>query len=321
MAIFKTASRKESKLRMTIDGPAGSGKTYTALRLAHALANGGKIAFIDTERGSASKYVGDTPDGIKWEFDVLELTSFSPETYAEAINAAGKAGYAVLVIDSLSHAWEGKDGALEIKERQGGTDWKAWRTVTPIHNRMIDAILQSPCHVITTMRSRMEYVQETDGNGRTVVRKVGMSPIQRPGMEYEFDIVCDIDWGHILSVSKTRCSAIVDMRIEKPGPAFIAPVIEWLTSGTAPAPQAEQEPEKKPEPKAEPKAQPTMSLEMAVNVTGVDGIKYGNCSSEDLAKKSIGINKAIQKGTATDEHYLKLAAIKTILDDRNRAQS
>jgi len=228
--MFKKATRLQSKLRMTIDGPAGSGKTYTALRFAHALARDGKIAFIDTERGSASKYVGESPDGIPWEFDVLELTQFSPEKYTEAIVAAGKMGYSVLIIDSLSHAWEGTGGALEIKQKYGEA-WSAWRHVTPIHNRMVDAILQSPMHVITTMRSRIEYVQEPDSNGKIVIRKVGMSPIQRPGMEYEFDILGDMDWAHMFTVSKSRCSAVADKSFEKPGPEFMVPVMEWLTSG------------------------------------------------------------------------------------------
>lgn len=233
---FKPATKQQSKLRMTLDGPAGSGKTYTALRFAHALADGRPIAFIDTERGSASKYVGESPDGVPWSFDVMELTTFSPETYTEAIEAAGRAGYAVLIIDSLSHAWEGKGGALEIKDRVGGNQFTAWRQVTPMHNRMIDAILQSPCHVITTMRSRMEYVQDLDERGKVLgVRKVGMAPIQRPGMEYEFDVVCDIDWAHILFVSKSRCTAMQDEKREKPGPEFIRPLIEWLTSGAPPA--------------------------------------------------------------------------------------
>lgn len=235
--MFQQATKQQTRLRMTLDGPAGSGKTFTGLRFAHALtaAYGGKIALIDTERGSASKYVGESPDGIPWAFDVLNLTQFSPEKYTEAINAAGRLGYAVLVIDSLSHAWEGAGGALEMKQR-AGESWSAWRNVTPIHNRMVDAILQSPCHVITTMRSRMEYVQETDDRGKISIRKVGLSPIQRPGMEYEFDVVCDIDWAHILTVSKSRCSAVADVKTEKPGAEFMLPVIEWLSSGTVETP-------------------------------------------------------------------------------------
>lgn len=230
--MFRKATRAQSKLRMTIDGPAGAGKTYTALRFAMALAkeSGGKVAFIDTENGSASKYVGESPDGIPFEFDVLQLKTFSPDRYSEAIEAANRAGYKVLIIDSLSHAWEGKEGALEMKQKAGDS-WSSWRNVTPIHTRMIDTILQSDMHVITTMRSRMEYVQEQDNRGKFTITKVGMAPIQRPGMEYEFDIVCDMDVAHILTVSKTRCPAIVDMKVDRPGAAFMEPVIEWLASG------------------------------------------------------------------------------------------
>ena len=234
--MFKQATKQESRLRMTIDGPAGSGKTFTALRFAHSLARGGKIAVIDTERGSASKYVGEAPDGIPWAFDVAELTTFAPSNYVEAINSAAIAGYAVLVIDSLSHAWEGKGGALEMKDKSGDKNqYTAWRAVTPEHNRMIDAILQAPMHVITSMRSRMEYVQEQNEAGRTVIRKVGMAPIQRPGMEYEFDIVCDVDQEHNLRVTKSRCNAMADQQANRPGPSFFAPLVAWLESGSAEA--------------------------------------------------------------------------------------
>jgi hypothetical protein len=230
---FKRAERQQSRLRLGLCGPSGSGKTYTGLRFAHTLAAGGKIAVIDTEHSSASKYQNESPDKAPWQFDVATLTSFSPERYTELILEAGRAGYSVILVDSLSHAWAGKDGALELKDRQGGNQWTAWRTITPIHNRMVDALLQSPAHVIATMRSKMEYIQEQDANGKTVIRKVGLAPVARPGMEYEFDLICDLDWAHIMQVSKSRCPAVVDMVIEKPGPAFMVPVMEWLTSGSA----------------------------------------------------------------------------------------
>jgi hypothetical protein len=230
--MFRQAVRQQSKLRMTLDGPAGSGKTLTALRFAHELAQGGKIALIDTERGSAAKYVGDTFDDVTFSFDVLELQQFSPQRYIEGIQAAGRMGYAVLVIDSLSHAWEGTGGALEMKQKAGDS-WSSWRQITPIHNAMIDAILQSPMHVITTMRSRMEYVQEVNPDtGKIQIVKKGLAPIQRPGTEYEFDLVCDIDQQHIMTVSKSRCSAVADMIVDRPGAAFIRVVREWLNSGT-----------------------------------------------------------------------------------------
>lgn len=238
--MFRQATKQQSKLRMTIDGPAGSGKTFTALRFAHSLARGGKIAVIDTERGSASKYVGESPDGTPWQFDVAELTTFAPSNYVEAISGAALAGYAVLVIDSLSHAWEGKGGALEMRDKASAeqktrNDFTAWRAVTPEHMRLVDSILQAPMHVITTMRSRMEYVQEEDERGRKVVRKVGMAPIQRPGMEYEFDLVADVDIEHTLVISKSRCHAMADQRANRPGPTFWAPLVAWLESGSGEA--------------------------------------------------------------------------------------
>ena len=237
---FKQATKQQSKLRMTLDGPAGSGKTFTALRFGHFLARGGKIAVIDTERGSASKYVGESPDGQPWAFDVAELTTFAPSNYVEVINAAGLAGYAVLIIDSMSHAWEGKGGALEMRDKASAeqrtkNDFTAWRAVTPEHNRLVDAILQSSMHVICTMRSRIEYVLEEDDKGKKTPRKVGMAPIQRPGMEYEFDLVADIDIDHNVRISKSRCSAMADATANRPGPSFISPLVAWLESGSADA--------------------------------------------------------------------------------------
>ena len=229
---FKPASKEQSFLRLGIVGPAGSGKTYTALRFAHAL--GKRIAVLDTEHGSASKYVGEAPDGLPWSFHTFEPDTFAPTLYTEAVQLAAREGYQVLVIDSLSHAWNGRGGALEIKDRVGGNSFAAWRQVTPMHDEMVDAILRCPLHVIATMRSKMSYVQETDAGGKTVIRKVGLAPVQRAGMEYEFDIVLDLDWGHIGTVSKSRCSAVADRIVAFPGPEFLQPVLAWLDNGNPP---------------------------------------------------------------------------------------
>jgi hypothetical protein len=225
MLRFERATKKRSKLRMTIDGPSGSGKTFTALTFAFAL--GEQVALIDTERGSASKYADVFPP-----FDVLELETFSPALYTQAIQAAQ--GYDVLIIDSLSHAWEGSEGALEMVDKAAAKNqnrFTAWRDVTPVHNKMVDAILRAPFHVITTMRSKTEYVLEADDKGRMVPRKVGMAPIQRPGMEYEFDIVADMDWDHRLVVSKSRCSAVDGDVTLRPTAEWMKPVIAWLAGG------------------------------------------------------------------------------------------
>jgi hypothetical protein len=230
MAIqFQKATKKRSKLRLAFDGPAGSGKTMSALLVAKGLARGGKIAVIDTERGSASLYSDEVA------FDVVELDSFSPDTYVEAIKSAEDLGYEVIIVDSLSHAWEGKGGALDVKDkasrRPGLNDWTAWREVTPMHNRLVDAMLQSKAHIIATMRTKMEHVQEKDEKGKTVIRKVGMAPIQRPGLEYEFSVVGDLDYNHVLTISKTRCKTLDGLQIAMPGERLAKTLLEWLEQG------------------------------------------------------------------------------------------
>ena len=268
--MFKRAERSKTKLRMTLDGPAGSGKSYTALRFAFGL--GSKVAVIDTERGSASKYAGDSPDGIPFIFDSLELTTFNPDRYTEAIEMATKLGYDVLIIDSMSHAWEGKEGILETKQK-AGEGWSAWRHVTPLHNRLIDAILQADMHIITTMRSRTEYVQERDEkSGKWYVKRLGMSPVQRPGMEYEFDLVCDLTWDHTMTVSKSRCSAVDGMTVHKPGLPFINLVKDWLDGKEIEIPE---ELVKEPE-VIEPMEVPDLGLSELISQFGIEAIMKAN---------------------------------------------
>ena len=246
MAMFAPATRRKLKLRLAICAPAGYGKSLTAIKFAGALAsafgNGKplKIAAIDTEHGALSKYAG-IINGV--HFDVCELQHFAPSAYTAAIREAAAAGYGVLIIDSLSHAWSGVGGALaqvDQKSAAGGNSFTAWKDVTPQHNELVEAILSYPGHVIATMRTKMEYVLEetTNSKGKTVMapKKIGMKPVQREGMDYEFDIVCDMDETHTLIVGKTRCPAIDGQRVVKPGPEFLTPVIRWLDEGVdAPA--------------------------------------------------------------------------------------
>ena len=232
---FHPATKTRSRARIAIIGPSGSGKTFSALAIAAGL--GQRVAVIDTERGSASKYAG--LPGMP-PFDVLELESFSPETYVSAIGAAGAAGYDVLIIDSLSHAWMGKDGALEqvdraAKRSQSGNSFAAWREVTPKHNALVDAMLASSCHLIVTMRAKTEYVMETNSRGKQEPRKIGLAPIQRDGMEYEFDVVGDITLDHELIISKTRCPEFDGKVIQLPGLVFGQSIAGWLSDG-APVP-------------------------------------------------------------------------------------
>lgn len=273
---FQKAVKTKAKIRLAIDGPSGSGKTYTALIAATSLADGGKIAVIDTERGSAALY------SDKFNFDTATLDTFSPQNYIELIHFAEQSGYAVIVIDSLSHAWEGEGGVLDMhdqatKRQKTQNSYTAWADVTPQHRALIDAMLQSKCHIIATMRSKMEYVQEKNSEGRTVIRKVGMAPIQRQGMEYEFTIVGDMDLDHNFSVSKSRMDKIADAVVCKPGAAFFDSIAGWIGSGEdAPEPPAKVS---RPEPEAQPKAQeqkpqPAHSTPAAVKQASIKTSKF-----------------------------------------------
>jgi len=240
MAIqFTKATKKQARLRLALIGPSGSGKTYSALAIGTRLVKGGRVAVIDTERGSASKYAG------LFEFDTLELDTFSPQIYVQAIQAADAAGYDVLIIDSLSHAWMGKGGALEqvdqvAKRSNSQNSFTAWREVTPHHNAMINAILQCKAHVIVTMRAKTEYVMEVNEKGKNTPRKVGLAPIQRDGVEYEFDLVADMSLENDLIVSKSRCPQLSGAVVNKPGAEVAQTLAAWLTDGAeAPEPPAE----------------------------------------------------------------------------------
>lgn len=237
---FVKATKAQAKLRLALIGPSGSGKTYTALAVATAL--GKRVAVIDTERGSASKYAG---AGL-FEFDTAnDMKSFAPAEYVRCIREAEAAGYDVVVIDSLSHAWNGKGGALEMKDTAAarsskGNSFDAWREVTPAHNTMVDAIVGSRCHVIVTMRTKTEYVVEQNERGKNAPRKVGLAPIQRDGMEYEFDVTMDMENARGF-VAKTRCPELSERSTwEKPGKEFAEVLSRWLSDG-APAPARQPE--------------------------------------------------------------------------------
>jgi hypothetical protein len=242
--MFRKAVKEEAKLLMAVSGPSGAGKTYTALRFATELAGlGGRIAVVDTEHGSASKYAD------LFSFDTLHMEPpYHPARFAEAARAAKAAGYDVLVIDSLSHAWAGSGGALEMVDEEAkkikGNSYMAWGAVTPVHRNMVDTIVSvggpDGMHVIVTMRSKTEYVLEQDARGKTVPRKVGMAPIQRDGTEYEFDVWIEMTIDNDGIVQKTRCPELTGRVFSKPGAEVTDILKEWL-KGAAPLTQEEYE--------------------------------------------------------------------------------
>lgn len=232
-------------LRVALIGPAGSGKSYTALRIATELASGdNKAAILDTENRSARRYARD----FRRRFLALELQRFAPADYIQAIKDAAAEGVEVLVIDSLSHAWMGKGGVLDMVDQSAkrqargssGSSFNGWREVTPEHNRLVEALIQAPLHLIVTMRVKTEYVVEKDGNGKSVPRKVGLAPVQRDGLEYEFDVVGDMTTEHDLVITKTRCSALADQVVNRPGAELVGVLQDWLAGGVrGPAPEPE----------------------------------------------------------------------------------
>ena len=235
--MFKKATRKQAKIKLAVTGASGSGKTFSALRLATGLADGRKVAVIDTENGSASLY------SDRFDFDTLDLSPpFTHDKFIAAISAAEGAGYDVLVIDSASHIWE---GILEYKSKldgRGGNSYTNWADAGNKFKGILDAVLQSKLHVICCLRSKMDHVIDKDSSGRTTIKKVGMAPIMRDGIEYEFTTVLDVDMSHQASASKDRTGMFTDkiFQVTEDTGKMIS---QWLSTASAPeAPKSSEIP-------------------------------------------------------------------------------
>ena len=220
---FKRAQKRAVKLRAAIDGPSGAGKTLSALRIARGLVGPeGTIAVIDTEHGTAEKFYARMV-----EFDHAPLVKYQPRDYIDLMKQAEYAD--VLVIDSLSHAWS--EGVLGMVDAKGG-QFDAWRHVTPHHNALVTALLTFPGHLIVTMRSKMSYeVSKDEKTGKTRVEKLGLKPVQREGMEYELDLVMDMDMRHALTVGKSRITELADRTVLMPGEEFGAEIAALVSDG------------------------------------------------------------------------------------------
>ena len=223
---LKKAVKKQVKLRLGMSGASGFGKTYSALLLSYGITNDwGKIAVIDSENKSASLYAD------LGEFQVLEISApFDPEKYISAIKYCEDAGMEVIIIDSITHEWDGEGGCLEIHSKLGGK-YQDWAKVTPRHQKFINSILQSKSHVITTVRRKQDYEMSSEG-GKTKVTKVGTKEVTREGFEYE--LTCNFEFindKHMVNASKDRT------RLFMGKPEFIITtetgkkIIEWCNSG------------------------------------------------------------------------------------------
>lgn len=226
---LRKATKTKARVRIGLSGPSGSGKTYSALLLAHGLiGNWDKICLIDTENGSGDLYDHLGP------YNVITLESpFSPERYIEAIRAAEEAEMECVIIDSVTHEWEGPGGCLEINEvlasaKFKGNTWAAWSETTPRHRKFLEAIIGSKMHMITTARTKTEMIQTDDKK----IKKVGTKEIQREGFEYELTLNLTIDRErHMALASKDRTKLFIDrdpfLITEKIGKELS----EWASSG------------------------------------------------------------------------------------------
>lgn len=224
---LKKAERHQVKLRVGLSGPSGFGKTYSALLLAYGISNDWeKVAIIDTENNSASLYshLGD--------FNVITLQEpFSPERYIEAIKLCESSNIEVIIIDSISHEWQGKGGCLEIHEQLGGR-FNDWARVTPRHNSFIDAIIQSTCHIVTTSRRKVDYSLDQDSNGKTKVMKLGTKEITREGFEYELTLNLELlNDKHLVSASKDRTGLFMNKPEFVVNSATGKRLINWCNQG------------------------------------------------------------------------------------------
>lgn len=238
---FKKAERNRLWLRMALMGSTKGGKSMTALKILSYLIDPDKrLAAIDTEHGRLRLYAvgpGEAadPEQGRFDFDVVELDNYDPKNYIQAINDAVNAGiYGGLSIDSLSHGWAGKGGILDQKnklDKNGGNSYVNWGPMTQLQDKFVEAIMEAPLHIIATMRSKMDYVQEQNDKGRTIIRKVGMAPQQRNDTEYEFDILGMMEGGDMTIVGSRTAALPEGMVFEKPGQDVAKILHDFLNTG------------------------------------------------------------------------------------------
>lgn len=229
--MLRKATRQKAKIRLGISAVSGGGKTYSAILVAKGLAKGdlSKVAIIDTENGSADLY------SHLGEYNVYPLHApFSPERYIAAIKECEAAGMEVIIIDSITHEWDGKGGILEISNSMTGNSYTNWAKLTPRHQAFIDTILQSTSHIITTVRRKQDYEMTTNSQGKLVPQKVGLKEVTREGFEYELTVNLELDIKHNATASKDRTGLFMGKPDFVPNEETGKAILQWCESGDEP---------------------------------------------------------------------------------------
>lgn len=307
---FQKAKREQIWLKVLLAGPSGSGKTFSALRLAKgiAAAAGGRVAAIDTENGRIRYYANE------FDFDDLQLRApYTPEKYIQAIEDAVDGGYKALVIDSITHEW---DYCVDYHDKMPGNSYTNWGKVTPRHDAFMEKVLQSPIHIISTVRGKDTYVLE-DRNGKQVPKKVGMGYKQRDNTEYNYTLTFNIAQDtHIAEVQKDNTHLFegrYDVLTERDGKALF----DWANAGDAPAQKPVNKSAAEEEPVADVPVAEKSKIEMAID--SINKLAK-ELADSGMAKKTISdiiksvsgsanYNKITDLGVATDV-YKELVALK-----------
>ena len=275
---FQKSKKEKVWTKVMMAGPSGSGKTYTALRVATGLAKacGSRVAAIDTEAGRIRYYAEE------FDFDDIQLETFTPESYIEMIQAAVDAGYKVLLIDSISHEW---NYCCDTVNKMPGNSFTNWGKMTPRHDKFMETILQSPMHIICTVRGKDEYTLE-EKNGKQTPKKIGMGYKQRDNTEYEYTITFNIDQStHVATAMKDNTHLFenrYDVLTEKDGEALY----RWANSGSEPAAA----------PKAKPA--PTVVYDSLEDHYGKIAAKVSELVASGVSKEGIGVAVKNACGTA-----------------------
>jgi hypothetical protein len=237
MSSFERATRKRVKIMSAFVGPSGSGKTISSLLLASAVIRkyGGELCVIETQRGQIFDYAETRfapPNG----FDVCSLEgNVTCEIIHAKVAEAKKIGkYSVILIDTLSKAWDGEGGTLAQSESMG-KDMIKWQQLNKPINRLVDYLAGCGMHVIITLRTKTDWVftkEIKNDKEVSVPHRIGTAPIQKKGIEYEFGNFFRMDENHQMTVERSPLTAWDKMVIDTPTIDTFEPLIEWASNGS-----------------------------------------------------------------------------------------